>query len=127
MGRLACKAVYNFRRRSSSELDAVGARRRLALDCSFVVAKPVAPQLAASFICAAMARSARPVVPSCSAAPGRSQCLARADQPTKTVEDEDDNDSRNAARERDAERNLRRAKVLQFIAHRSILILRFPQ
>src|ERR1700730_14403599 len=33
-------------------------------------------------------------------------CLARADQPKKTVEDEDDNDSRNAARERDAERNL---------------------
>jgi hypothetical protein len=40
-GRLACKAVYGFRRRSSPELDAVGARRRLGLDCSFGVVKPV--------------------------------------------------------------------------------------
>jgi hypothetical protein len=56
----------------------------------------------------------------------RRGCLARAIQPKKTVEDEDDNDSRSAARERDAERNLRQA-VLQLIAHWSLLSLRFPQ
>src|SRR5260370_18821197 len=69
-GRLACKAVYGFRRRSSSELDAVGARHRLGLDWVFVVVKSVGRRLSGGlFRLCRYGRPARAVVSSNLAAP----------------------------------------------------------